>query len=155
MEKMQLAPDFNLPDQSGRTHQLGDYRGTWLIVYFYPRDNTPGCTKEACLFRDKLADFSQLNCRIVGINPGNTDKHQQFSDHHKLNFPLLADHQGRVARAYGALITLGPIKLTRRQTFIINPRGEIAKHYRRVNVGLQNELLIRDLQKLQQEFDAG
>jgi len=152
---MQPAPDFNLSDQSGRVHQLADYRDRWLIIYFYPRDNTPGCTREACLFRDQQADFDQLNCRILGINPGNPDKHQQFSEHYKLNFPLLADHQGRVAKAYGALISLGPIKITKRQTFIINPRGEIAKQYRRVNVGTQNELLIRDLKALQQVFDAG
>ncbi|MFV1993511.1 MAG: peroxiredoxin, partial [Acidiferrobacterales bacterium] len=148
---MQPAPDFNLLDQSGQAHQLTDYRDRWLIIYFYPRDNTPGCTREACLFRDNLADFDQLNCHILGINPGNPDKHQQFAEHHRLNFPLLADHQGRVAKAYGALISLGPIKITKRHTFIINPRGEIAKQYRRVNVGLQNEILLRDLKKLQQE----
>jgi len=155
MKNKKLAPDFNLMDQSGHAHQLADYRGQWLIVYFYPRDNTPGCTREACSFRDNLADFDQLNCRVIGINPGNRDKHQQFAEHHRLNFPLLADPQGRVARAYGALLSFGPIKLTKRHTFIINPRGEIAKHYRQVSVGTQNELLIRDLKALQQVFDAG
>lgn len=126
------APDFSLPDQQGRLHGLADYRGRWLVLYFYPRDDTPGCTEEACRFRDDIGILGELNAAVAGISVDDTDSHAAFARKFSLPFPLLADRDGKTASAYGALLNLGVMRLARRHTFIIAPDGRIAARFDRV-----------------------
>ncbi len=126
------APDFSLTDQQGQTHRLADYRGRWLVLYFYPKDDTPGCTEEACRFRDDIGVFGDLNAAIAGISVDNADSHASFAHKFKLPFPLLADTGGQTASAYGALLNLGLVRFAHRHTFIIAPDGRIAAHFDKV-----------------------
>ncbi len=128
----QVAPDFRLLDQQGQAHALTDFRGRWLVLYFYPKDDTPGCTTEACAFRDDLRRFHQMQVALVGISVDSVDSHREFARKYALPFPLLADQGGKVASAYGALWSLGPIRFARRHTFIIDPEGRVARVYRSV-----------------------
>lgn len=127
------APDFDLPDQHGRQHRLADYQGRWLVLYFYPKDDTPGCTVEACAFRDGLQDLQALNAAVLGVSLDDTHSHARFAGKFSLPFPLLADAGGRVARAYGSLLSLGPIKVARRHSFVIDTQGRLARVYREVS----------------------
>src|SRR5574340_916236 len=99
-----MAPDFALQDQNGQMHRLGDYAGRWLVLYFYPRDDTPGCTREACRFRDDIGTLGKLDAVVVGVSVDDTRSHADFSRKYGLPFPLLSDPDGRVARAYGSLL---------------------------------------------------
>ena len=143
------APDFALVDQYGKTIKLSDYRGKWVVLYFYPKDDTPGCTKEACHFRDDVFRIRKLNAEILGISVDNQESHASFAGKYGLPFPLLADGDGQVAKNYNALWPLGPIKLARRQSFIIDTDGKIAKIYRDVDPDRHSNEVIRDLEKLQ------
>jgi peroxiredoxin Q/BCP len=91
MEVGTLAPDFALPDQEGRTHRLSDYRGRWVVLYFYPKDDTPGCTKEACGFRDQMGSLKALDAVVLGVSADDVESHKRFAEKYGLNFPLLAD----------------------------------------------------------------
>lgn len=131
------APDFNLPDQDGKMHALADYKGKWLVVYFYPKDFTPGCTKEACGFRDASGELTKRGIKIVGISKDSVSSHKKFIQKYNLNFTLLADPEHRVIESYGAW---GPKKFmgreffgTLRNTYLINPKGEIVKEYKKVD----------------------
>ncbi|MBI3545914.1 MAG: peroxiredoxin [Gammaproteobacteria bacterium] len=128
----QMAPDFSLPDQTGKKHSLADYRGRWIVLYFYPKDDTPGCTKEACDFRDNFAAIKKLGAEILGVSVDDSQSHAQFSKKYNLPFPLLADADGNVAKQYGALWSLVLVRFAKRQTFIVDPQGKIAKIYRDV-----------------------
>lgn len=97
-----LAPDFRLTDQHGNTVQLSDFRGRWVVLYFYPKDMTPGCTQEACSFRDLYADFEQEGIVVLGISTDDVQSHRHFADRYELPFPLLADTEHSVSEAYGA-----------------------------------------------------
>lgn len=125
---MPKAPDFTLPDQTGRLHSLADYAGQWLILYFYPQDDTPGCTTEACAFRDDYAVLREKGLEVVGVSSDSVDSHAKFAEKYHLNFTILADEPGDVTRAYGANGLVG----TKRMTFLISPDGEIAKEYPKV-----------------------
>lgn len=151
----QDAPDFSLPDQHGAIHSLKDYQGRWLVVYFYPKDDSLGCTKEACSFRDEYRIISQFgNAEIIGINRGSVSSHKRFAEQHHLKFPILSDEGHKVTMAYGAWRT-GPGRLlgksfgTRRNSYIINPVGQIVKSYVGVDPGDHATKIIADLQKLQ------
>jgi peroxiredoxin Q/BCP len=144
-----MAPDFALVDQYGKMHKLSDYRGTWVILYFYPKDDTPGCTKEACHFRDDIFRVHKLHAEILGISVDAQASHAKFSEKYSLPFPLLVDTGGRVAQSYSSLWSLGPIKVARRHTFIIDGDGKIAKIYRDVDPDTHSNEIIQDLQKLQ------
>ena len=146
------ARDFSLQDSQGRKHRLTDYRGRWLVMYFYPKDNTPGCTKEACRFRDQFRQFRDLNAEVIGISVDNAASHNRFSEKYQLPFPLLVDQQGQVASSYGALRSFGPFRHARRQTFIIDPLGNVALIYRRVRPGRHSQEVIKDLQMLQRGY---
>ena len=142
------APDFNLPDQNGKLHVLKDYRGKWLVLYFYPKDDTPGCTKEACAFRDDLAQISELGAQVVGVSVDDSESHAAFAKKYHLPFPLLADKNGVVAGSYGALMNLGFMKVARRYTFLIDPQGVVGKVYLSVETSRHSKEIIEDLQKL-------
>lgn len=132
------APDFSLPNQDGAEISLNNFRGKWVIVYFYPKDKTPGCTKEACAFRDNLERFKTSSAVILGISPDSPKTHQSFIEKEQLNFTLLSDSNKEVLRKYGAF---GLKKLygkeyegVLRSTFLIDPEGKIAHIWRNVKV---------------------
>ena len=143
------APDFALIDQYGKTHKLSAYKGTWVALYFYPKDDTPGCTQEACHFRDDILRIRKLHAVILGVSVDNQASHAKFAEKHGLPFPLLSDGDRQVAQSYNALWSLGPIKVARRHSFIIDPDGKIAKIYRDVDPDKHSEEIIRDLEILQ------
>ena len=127
------APAFTLPDGEGRLHRLSDYSGSWLVLYFYPRDHTPGCTQEACTFRASHTEIQDRGAQVLGISTDPPNRHRRFAARYHLPFPLLSDTDGSVAHAYGALLRIGPLRFARRQTFIITPDGQIAWIRRRVS----------------------
>ena len=141
----QLAPDFKLPDQTGKTHQLADYRGKWLVLYFYPKDDTPGCTKQACAFRDDIAKLRELGAQVVGVSLDDSASHAEFAKKYSLPFPLLADQQGLTAERYGSLTKILTMKFAKRNTFLIDPQGKIAKVYLSAEAGRNSEQVIADL----------
>lgn len=151
---MKQAPKFNLPDQDNKLHSLNDYSGKWLVLYFYPKDNTSGCTTEACSFRDEREVIAQYgNADVVGISKDSVASHKKFAEKNNLNFTLLSDESHAVIEAYGAW---GLKKLMgreylgiRRNTYIINPEGKIVKEYTGVNPKKHAVEIINDLKALQ------
>ncbi|MHB0973884.1 MAG: peroxiredoxin [Thiobacillus sp.] len=128
-----VAPDFALQDQGGRIHRLSDYAGRWLVLYFYPRDDTPICTREACRFRDDIGTLGKFNAAVVGVSVDSARSHAAFSRKYGLPFPLLSDPGGRTAAAYDSLLNLGFVRVARRHTFIISPDGRIAARFDQVD----------------------
>ena len=144
----QNAPDFSLPDQDGRLHKLTDYSGKWLVLYFYPKDDTPGCTQEACTFRDDLHLLTALGAVVVGVSADDSNSHAEFAKKYHLPFPLLADKGAEVAARYGAQANFGLFKLVKRYTFLINPQGKISKVYDKVETSRHSREIIEDLKGL-------
>jgi len=142
------APDFELRDQSGRLHSIEDYRGKWVALYFYPRDDTPGCTTEACEFRDNIFAFKNLECQILGVSLDDEESHKEFSEKYGLPFPLLADTGGTAAEAYGVKPRMLGMTVAKRQTFLIDPEGNIAKHYAKVSPATHSQEVLADLEAL-------
>ena len=142
------APEFNLPDAKGEIVNLASFKGNWVVLYFYPKDDTPGCTKEACSFRDDLHKLEKLGAKVVGISVDGTSSHAKFAEKYHLPFPLLADKDGKVADSYGALTNLFVLKLAKRYTYLINPKGNIAKIYQSVDTSRHSQEIIDDLIKL-------
>lgn len=143
-----MAPAFALPDQHNQEIKLDNLRGRWLVLYFYPKDDTPGCTEEACNFRDDLAQLTALGAQIVGISVDDTSSHAEFAKKHHLPFSLLADRDGAVARRYGAYADWKLVHYARRYTFLIDPRGKIAKTYLKVDTSRHSSEIIADLKQL-------
>lgn len=143
-----VAPEFELSDQTGQLHSLEDFRGQWVVLYFYPKDETPGCTTEACEFRDNIFAFRDLNTQILGVSLDDIDSHREFAENHSLPFPLLADIDGRAADAYGVKTRMLGMTVAKRQTFIIDPDGNVAKHYESVKPGEHSAAVIADLKTL-------
>ena len=139
------APDFELMDQDGQLHSLEDYRDRWVVLFFYPKDGTPGCTTEACEFRDNIFAYRDLNAQILGISLDDIESHKAFSEKHGLPYPLLADVGGDVAAIYGVKTRMSGLTVAKRQTFIINPAGEVAKHYERVEPATHAAQVLTDL----------
>ncbi len=146
-----VAPDFELTDQDGQLHSIEDYRGKWVALYFYPKDDTPGCTTEACEFRDNIFAFRDLNCQILGVSLDDADSHKEFSARYSLPFPLLADTQGTTAEAYGVKTKMLGVAYAKRQTFLIDPEGNIARHYSDVDPDSHSAELLADLEELQNQ----
>ncbi len=144
------APDFNLPDAKGEMHTLASFQGNWLVLYFYPKDDTPGCTKEACSFRDDLHKLEKLGAKVVGISVDDSGSHIEFAKKYHLPFPLLSDKDGIVANQYGALTDLGVVKMAKRYTFLIDPNGILKKSYLSVDTSRHSQEIIDDLTALQQ-----
>lgn len=144
-----IAPGFSLNDATGKTHYLSDYAGHYLVLYFYPKDDTPGCTKEACHFRDDMAQLEKLGAHVVGVSVDNSAAHADFTKKYHLPFPLLADTEGQVADSYGALTNLYVFKIAKRYTYLIDPAGKIAKIYKSVDTSNHSQQIIDDLKGLQ------
>lgn len=140
-----MAPSFQLPDANGKVHQLTDYAGQWLVLYFYPKDDTPGCTKEACHFRDDLAQLEKLGAKVAGVSVDSGESHVAFAKKYNLPFPLLSDKDGLTANKYGALANFGITKIAKRYTFLIDPQGRIAKRYFNVDTSRHSQEIIDDL----------
>ncbi len=144
----QPAPDFRLQDQNGKWHTLADHRGQWIVLYFYPKDQTPGCTKEACSFRDNIFAFEALGAVVLGVSLDDVASHDEFARKYSLPFPLLADSNGTVTNLYGVMGGFGPIKLAKRQSFLIAPDGKIARHYESVEPEKHSAEVLADLKAL-------
>ncbi len=147
------APEFELPDQNGNLHSLEDYREQWVVLYFYPKDNTPGCTTEACEFRDNVFAFRRANAQILGVSLDDVESHQKFAETYSLPFPLLADTDGVVSDAYGVKTKRFGMTLAKRQTFLIDPQGKIAKHYEKVDPETHSDQVLADLKALGEPCD--
>ena len=142
------APDFELPDQDGKLHKLSDYSGKYVLLYFYPKDFTPGCTTEACELRDNFGDFENLGVKVFGVSTDSVESHERFVERHKLPFTLLADENKKVVKLYGVW---KPKKIfgreflgTHRTSFLIDPNGKIAKIYERVKPQIHAEEVLKD-----------
>lgn len=144
------APTFTLPDSNGKLHSLTDYAGKWIVLYFYPRDDTPGCTAEACSLRDARDDMAALGAEIVGISKDEASDHEKFKAKYSLNFTLLSDPKGEVIDAYGAWgkKMFGKEGILRK-TFIIDPQGVVQKVYGRVTPLGHGEQVLEELRRLQ------
>ncbi len=148
----QVAPQFSLPDANGKKHALKDYRGQWVLVYFYPKDDTPGCTKEACMLRDNFPQFGKVKAVVLGISKDTPASHKKFAAKYDLPFTLLADEDKKVAAVYGAWgdkSMYGRIfKGMRRVSVLIDPKGKIAKLYDKVKPSEHAEEVLADLKSL-------
>lgn len=147
-----ILPNFSLPDQSGVVHTRQDYLGRWVVLYSYPKDNTPGCTAEACQFRDLGSEFLEKGIVILGISADTVESHQKFAAQHHLQFPLLADTDHAVLEALEAW---APKKMfgkeflgVQRNTYLINPKGEIVKVYKKVNPLTHPTQVLQDIDSL-------
>jgi thioredoxin-dependent peroxiredoxin len=146
------APDFSLPDQNSITHTLKEYKGKWIIVYFYPKDDTPGCTKEACGFRDSFTAYAKAGIPVIGISKDSVASHKKFAEKYKLPFTLLSDESKETITAFGAW---GEKKFMGktfegilRKTYIIDPEGTIRKTYDKVTPATHAAEILSDLQQL-------
>jgi thioredoxin-dependent peroxiredoxin len=146
----QPAPDFTLKDQAGVSHTLSDYRGEWVLVYFYPKDDTPGCTTEACSFRDRYEEIRQSSLKIFGISTDDVSSHEKFAEKYNLPFDLLADPDGQVVQEYGVKQPL--INIAKRHSFLIDPDGIIRKIYEKVTPADHPEEILADLKQLQKNW---
>jgi thioredoxin-dependent peroxiredoxin len=146
------APEFKLQDQNGKWRTLADYRGKWVALYFYPKDQTPGCTTQACEFRDNIFAFRDANAVILGVSVDDVESHKKFSEKHGLPFPILADPSKETAKKYGVLKSyLGTMELAKRDTFLINPEGRIVKHYADVDPKGHSQVVLKDIKELQKK----
>lgn len=143
------APDFRLQDQNGKWHKLSDQRGKWVVLYFYPKDNTPGCTTQACEFRDNIFAFRDACAVILGVSVDDVKSHEEFAREHSLPFTILADSTRAVAKSYGVLYkAMGVMEVARRDTFIIDPQGRIARHYEKVDPKGHSQFVLAELKAL-------
>ncbi|WP_223668858.1 peroxiredoxin [Kangiella shandongensis] len=143
-----LAPEFELQDQHGKEKSLKDYKDQWLVLYFYPKDDTPGCTTEAKNFRDAYQEFKALNANIVGISLDDVESHQNFAEAYNLPFTILADVDQEVSTAYKVLGGFGPMEYASRETFIIDPQGNIVHHYSDVEPETHSKEVLKKLKEL-------
>jgi len=145
----QSAPDFTLMDQHNKQHTLSDYQGQWVVVYFYPKDDTPGCTTEACSFRDAINHIIAKRAVVFGISLDDVESHQKFSKKNNLPFSILSDADGKVAKQYDSLGDYWVIKFAKRNSFIVNPAGDIVKIYKGVDPQTHVQKVLKDLSTLQ------
>ncbi|MEM9883415.1 MAG: thioredoxin-dependent thiol peroxidase [Planctomycetota bacterium] len=146
------APAFTLPDQAGKKHKLADYKGQWVVLYFYPKDSTPGCTKEACGFRDAANELDDADAVVLGVSPDDTASHAKFAEKQALNFYLLADTDQKVCEKYGVWQEksmygkkyMGVV----RTTYLIDPKGKVAQRWDKVKVPKHTEDVLGTLAEL-------
>ena len=149
LAKGDTAPDFQLDDQDGVMHRLADYAGQTVVLYFYPRDDTPGCTKQACSFRDEMDEIVTEGAVVLGVSTDSAESHQAFRDKYELNFPLLVDHDAEVATRYGAwgektLYGRKSIGMTR-ATFVIGSDGVLTKVWKRAKAADHGQAVLKAL----------
>ncbi len=148
----QAAPAFTLLDQDGKEHTLGDYKGKWILLYFYPKDDTPGCTIEACTIRDQFKDFKKIGAEIIGISTDSVKSHKKFADAYELPFTLLADENKEMVGEYGVFGEKKFMGRTymgiKRTSFLIDPKGKVAKVYEKVKPLAHASEVIADLKQL-------
>ena len=144
------APNFILDDQNSQSHQLSDYKGKWVILYFYPKDDTPGCTTQACDFRDAVKRIIASKSVVFGVSLDSVESHKRFSDKNNLPFSLLSDEEGIVAKSYDSLNSFIGFKSAKRNTFIINPEGLLSKIYLSVDPKTHSQMVLNDLSVLQE-----
>lgn len=144
------APDFTLNSQDSKPVSLRDFRGKWVVLYFYPKDFTSGCTIEAHNFQRDIAQYEQKNAVILGVSLQNENSHQQFCEKEGLSFKLLADTKAQVSALYDSLVNAGIAKLSTRHTFLIDPSGIVRKTYLSVAASKHSEEVLADLTQLQQ-----
>ncbi len=145
------APNFALQDQNDMTHNLSDYEGQWIVLYFYPKDDTPGCTTQACDFRDAVKRIIASKAILFGLSLDSVRSHKLFAEKYNLQFSLLADETGEVSELYDSLSSF--FKVAKRNTFIVDPEGNIAKIYLSVNPKTHSEMVLNDLNSLQKASD--
>ena len=143
------APNFTLLDQDNVKHQLSDYKNSWVILYFYPKDDTPGCTTQACDFRDAVKRIIASKSNVFGVSLDSVESHKQFAEKYSLPFSLLSDESGLVAKSYDSLNNFVGFKSAKRNTFIIDPEGKIAKIYLSVKPSTHSQMVLNDLNQLQ------
>lgn len=155
MKKLKIgdkAPGFELPDQNGTVHKISDSFGKWTLIYFYPKDDTPGCTKEACTIAEAWPDFKKIKLTVFGVSIDSVKSHKKFADKYALPFTILADEDKKLVKAYGVL---GKKKFmgheylgTFRTSFLIDPTGKIAKIYENVKPEIHAEEVLADLKQM-------
>jgi peroxiredoxin Q/BCP len=145
------APEFTLASQEGASVSLKDYRGSWVVLYFYPKDQTPGCTREAHNFQLDQAKYAERHAVVLGVSVDSVDSHKKFCAKEGLNFKLLADSDGKVSRAYGSLTNLGVVKFAARHTFLIDPGGKVARAYTSVDPARHSEEVLDALDQMQKQ----
>jgi thioredoxin-dependent peroxiredoxin len=143
------APEFTLPSQEGTTVSLKDYRGKWVVLYFYPKDQTPGCSREAHNFQVDQPKYAERNAVVLGVSVDSVDSHKKFCAKEGLNFKLLADTDHKVTDSYGSLTNLGLVKFAARHTFLIDPTGKVAKAYTSVDPLKHSGEVLAELDVLQ------
>ena len=141
------APAFKLQDQNSKWHELKQYKGKWVVLYFYPKDNSPGCTQEANEFKALYPQFIKNNAVVFGVSLDDVKSHQKFSEKLGLNFPILADQNHQLATQFGVVRNLGITKIAKRETFLIDPQGTIVYHYSSVNTQTHAGQVLADIQK--------
>lgn len=146
----QPAPQFKLQDQNQQWHELKQYQGKWLVLYFYPKDNSPGCTQEANQFKTLYPEFIKNNAAVLGVSLDDVNSHQKFSEKLGLPFALLADNQHQLAKQLGVIQNLGFTKIAKRESFLIDPQGTVVYHYSSVNTQSHAAEVLKDIQKLSQ-----
>ncbi|MEQ1561716.1 MAG: thioredoxin-dependent thiol peroxidase [Nitrospira sp.] len=152
LKEGKIAPDFKALDQDGKSHKLSEYRGQWVLIYFYPKDDTTGCTKEACSIRDAWPDFKKLKVKVFGVSIQDEKSHKKFAEKYDLPFTLLVDEEKKIVSKYGVW---GEKSMygrkymgTLRSSFLIDPKGKIAKIYEKVNPEKHAKDILDDLKKL-------
>lgn len=144
-----MMKDFSLQDQNGKLHKLSDYKGKWVVLYFYPKDDTPGCTKEACGFRNIIEEFKKKNVVVFGVSKDSVESHKKFSDKYNLNFSILSDPDKKVIQQFGAWGEkkfLGKTFMgTLRNTYLIDPQGNIVKKFEKVNPLTHPQDLLKEI----------
>ncbi|WP_010117484.1 peroxiredoxin [Acinetobacter sp. P8-3-8] len=141
------APNFKLQDQNSKWHELSQYKGKWVVLYFYPKDDSPGCTQEANQFKSLYPQFIKNNAVVLGVSLDDVKSHQKFSEKLGLNFPILADNNHQLASQFGIVRNLGIAKIAKRETFLIDPQGNIVYHYSSVNTQTHAGQVLADVQK--------
>ena len=148
----EIAPTFKLQDQNGDWHTLEDYKGQYVVLFFYPKDGTPGCTTEACNFRDNIFAFDDLDTQILGISLDDVESHKEFSEKYSLPYPILADVNQDCADDYGVLGKFMMMTIAKRQSFIIDPQGKILKRYSKVDPVTHTSEVIEDLKSFRENI---
>jgi len=141
------APAFKLQDQNSKWHSLNQYKGKWIVLYFYPKDNSPGCTQEANQFKALYPQFLKSNAVVLGVSLDDVKSHQKFSEKLALPFPILADNNHQLADQFGIVRNLGITKIAKRESFLIDPKGTIVYHYNSVDTQSHAAQVLADIQK--------